>query len=131
MKTVIKSTIVSAALALLSTGAFASNASHVKRDTVIRGGEISAALSYNSNACEVDINIVHATAGNSVITVYDADGNVVLKDKFAIDADTISKTYLMTDLEAGDYTIEVSSNNKVVKQSIALSDDNEEQYYSL
>ena len=132
MKNFIKTIIAAAALALLSTGVFASNTNAAQRDTLITGGEISATLAYNSNSFEIDVNILHATEGNSIITVYDADGNVVMTDKFAIATDNISKTYLMTDLEAGNYTIEVTSNNKTVKQGVMLSEDNtDQQYYSL
>lgn len=132
MKNFIKTTIVAAALALLSTGAFAANINSAQKDTVITGGEITAILSYDSNACEIAVDILNATQGNSSVTVYDAEGKVLLTDKFVINTYKVQKRYLMTDLAAGSYTIEVTSNNKTVKQGVVLSEDNDaQQYYSL
>ncbi|MES2279493.1 MAG: hypothetical protein V4592_25900 [Bacteroidota bacterium] len=119
MKTIIKSAIIFSAFALLSTGAFAAN--KVKTDTLTN--EATATVSYYSNTAGVDVNIDKATQGDAMITLYDADGNVVLNDKFTVDTDTVKKSYLLTGLTDGDYTLEVATGTEVTTHTIQLSSD--------
>jgi hypothetical protein len=126
MKTIIKSAILFSAIALLSTGAFASN--KIKTDTL--SNEITASVSYSDNTCGVDISIDKATQGDSMVTIYDADGNVVLSDLFTIDTDTINKSYLLTGLADGDYTIEVATGTEATTHTIQLNSETAEQAFA-
>lgn len=116
MKTTIKTAIIFSAFALLSTGVFAAN--KVKTDTLTN--EVTASVSYYDSTCGVDVSIAKATEGDSIMTIYDAAGNVVLTDTFAIETDTVQKSYLLTSLADGDYTIAVTAGGEVVKHTLQL-----------
>jgi hypothetical protein len=117
MKTTIKTAIILSAFALLSTGAFAAN--NMKNDTTTN--DVSATVTYYDGTCGVDVNIDKATEGESVMTIFDAAGNVVLTDTFTVETASVKKNYLMTGISEGDYTIEVKTATDVVKHSIQLS----------
>jgi len=125
MKTIIKSAAVLFGMALLSTGAFA--ATKMTRDTV--ENDVSAMITYADNTAGVDVNIDNATAGEAVVVMSDAKGNVVLTDKFTAEAGDIKKNYLMTDLAAGEYTISVSTNDEVTAKTVTLSNDEQDETY--
>jgi hypothetical protein len=128
MKKFITTSAVLIALALSTTGAFAAN----KTKTTKSDGQVFAALTYYDNSCNVDVVLDKLTPGNSTLRIYDEDGNVIFKDDVAINAETIKKSYLLTDLADGDYTIEVTTNNnEVIEQDLTLSSqESDEQIYS-
>lgn len=117
MKTTIKTAIIFSAFALLSTGAFASN--KMMADTT--ANDVSATVSYYDDTFGIDVNIDKATEGDKVVTIYDAAGEVILTDKFEAESASIKKSYLMTGIAEGSYTIEVKTGTEVVKHSIQLS----------
>ncbi|QKJ28785.1 hypothetical protein HQ865_03090 [Mucilaginibacter mali] len=117
MKTTIKTAIIFSAFALLSTGAFAAN--NMKTDTT--ANDVSATVSYYDDTFGIDVNIDKATEGDKVVTIYDAAGEVILTDKFEAESASIKKSYLMTGIAEGSYTIEVKTGTEVVKHSIQLS----------
>ncbi len=119
MKTSIKTAIILSAFALLSTGAFASN--KMTADTT--ANDVTATVSFYDDTFGIDVNIDKATEGDKVVTIYDANGEVVLTDKFEAESASIKKSYLMTGVAEGNYTIEVKTGTEVVKHSIALSAD--------
>jgi hypothetical protein len=130
MKSFIKSTVILSAFVLLATGAFA--AKKVKPDTLNTEIKAWASVNYYANNCGLEVAIQSATPGDATLTIYDGDGNVVMKDAIIINADTIQKSYLLTDVTDGDYTIEVTSNNNVIEKTIALSStESEDQVYAL
>jgi hypothetical protein len=130
MKTSIKTITLLAAFALLTTGAFA--AGKVKKDTTTTDVRAWASLNYFANSCGIDVTIEKATPGNSTLTIYDGDGDVLLTDSLVLNAETVQKSYLLTNIADGDYTIEITSNNNVVEKTIELrSDETDDQLYSL
>lgn len=120
MKTTIKSAALVFALTLLSTGVFAANTT--KTDTTATN-EVTAQVSYFDNNVGVDVNIDHATEGESTVLVYDAAGNLLLSDKFTNDAATMKKSYLLDDVSDGDYIIKVITNETAVQKLISLNSD--------
>lgn len=117
MKTTIKTAIIFSAFALLSTGVFAANT--MKTDTTTN--DVSATVSYYDETFGIDVNIDKATEGDKVVTIYDAAGEVVLTDKFEAESANIKKSYLMTGVAEGSYTVEVKTGTDVVKHTIQLS----------
>lgn len=117
MKTTIKTAIIFSAFALLSTGVFASNT--MKADTATN--DVTATVSFYDDTFGIDVNIDKATEGDKVVTIYNAAGEVVLTDKFEAESASIKKSYLMTGVAEGNYTIEVKTGTDVVKHNIALS----------
>lgn len=122
MKTTIKTAIIFSAFALLSTGVFAANT--LKADTT--ANDVTATVSYYDNTFGIDVNIDKATEGDKVVTIYDAAGEVVLTDKFEAESASIKKSYLITGVAEGSYTVEVKTGTEVVKHSIELSADDSE-----
>ncbi|HMG84072.1 MAG TPA: hypothetical protein VK559_13615 [Ferruginibacter sp.] len=58
---------------------------------------------------------VKATDAKSIVMIYDQDKNVLRKDVLAANG---SKGYVLSSLENGDYTMEVTTAGKVVKKDI-------------
>jgi len=128
MKTTIKSAAVLFGLALLSTGVFATEKG--KTDTV--KNEISTLVTFSAGAAGVDLTIDNATTADDSLVISDADGNVVLSDTFTADTNKIQKSYLLTDVAEGTYTVAVSINDKVTATTITLSSEETDQtYYSI
>ncbi len=126
MKNLIKSSALLFALALLSTGALAaskvSTADATKQDAVSFTG-----LSHDRGFI---VNIQKQAAGKSFVIIYDKSNNVVFKDILSKGAADVSKGYVLTNLEDGDYTVEVTSNKKVVKTLVhAYTDEGKQGYF--
>jgi len=58
---------------------------------------------------------VKAAEAKSIVMIYDQDKNVLRKDVLAANG---SKGYVLSGLENGDYTMEVTSNKQTVKKNI-------------
>jgi len=128
MKTSIKSAAVIFGLALLSTGAFATEKS--KTDTV--KNDVSTSVTFFENTAGVDLTIDNATKNEDTLVISDADGNVVLTDNFTADTTKIQRSYLLDNIAEGDYTIAVSIGDKIAATTVTLtSDESKETYYSL
>lgn len=57
----------------------------------------------------------------AIVIITDKDGNVLRKDELS--KKSMKKDYILTSLENGDYTIEVISNGKSVKEDIHVYDE--------
>ena len=117
-----KNTIKLTALFLLaSTGLFAAT-------TVKTSGTVAPStkdvITFSSLPSErgVDVKVEKNAPGKAIIMIYDKDGNVLRKDVLSANKGT-EKAYILTQLENGDYTIEVTSNKQVVKKDIHIYDE--------
>ena len=117
-----KNTIKLTALFLLaSTGLFAAT-------TVKTSGTVAPStkdvITFSSLPSErgVDVKVEKNAPGKAIIMIYDKDGNVLRKDVLSANKGT-EKAYILTQLENGDYTIEVTSNKQVVKKDIHVYDE--------
>ena len=61
-------------------------------------------------------------AGKSFIMIYDADHNLIYKDMVSKEA-TAEKGYVITSLEAGDYTVEAFSKGQSVTKHMHVYED--------
>ena len=109
MKTSIK---LAAAAFVLSAGLFAAVPSKA-------AVTFSSLNSNNGVAVKVD----EATTGKAIVIIYDEDGNVLRKD--ALSSKKTEKDYILSKLENGDYTIEVTSDKQVVKKQIHVYDEDQ------
>jgi hypothetical protein len=72
----------------------------------------------------LDIKVASDAPSKAIVTVYDANDNVIFKD--ALPAyKSMEKGYILNQLPIGDYTIEVRENKSVVKKEVHIY--NEEQ----
>ena len=128
MKTLIKSATILIGSVLLSTGAFAAG----KTTTDTLANEVSTSVIYYSDAAGVNVNVDNATIGDTMVTIYDEDGKVVLTDKFANATDKIKKSYKLDNIADGDYTVAVSIGDNATVTSVSLnSEEIGAAYYSL
>ena len=124
MKTSIKLT---ALLLLAGTGLFAATPSTVK------GGDVPAkkdlvTFSALKSDIGVAVNVQKSDAGKTVVLILDKDQNVIYKDALPQGTNT-EKGYNFSQLENGDYTIEVISNKQVVKKDVHIYDEDEKKMF--
>ncbi|CAN5196674.1 hypothetical protein BH09BAC6_BH09BAC6_18620 [soil metagenome] len=115
-----KSITLAALLVMLTAGLFA--ATPIKVATTRLTGEVEFTSLPSNNGIEVKVS--KSEAGKTSIIIYDMDKNVLRKDVLN-GSNTAEKGYILTSLDNGDYTIEVTSNKKVVKQVVHVYDEGE------
>ena len=115
-----KSITLSALFVLLTAGLFA--ATPVKAAIVPFADDVSFTSLPDNNG--IDVKVSKSVAGKTSIVIYDQDKNVLRKDVLG-SSQTAEKGYILTGLDNGDYTIEVTSNKKVVKQAIHIYNEDE------
>ena len=72
--------------------------------------------------------IVHKTmVVNSTVKIYDAAGNLLINDFLSKKEAVSQKGYNLTQLEDGDYTIQVTSNNEVTKRIVHVYSEGDNQ----
>lgn len=118
-----KSIALAALLAVLGTSVFAA--------TAVKSGdgstdEISFVQMKKDNAFGVKID--KETAGKAVVIVYDDEQNVIFKNVLS-KGESGEKSYLITSLEAGDYTVEVASKAQTVKKHMHVYEDGDAKSY--
>lgn len=74
------------------------------------------------------VKIAKEEAGKSVVIIYDKDSNVVFKDLLSKGTDA-EKGYILTNLDNGDYTVEVTSDKQSVKKQLHVYDDGQAKSY--
>jgi len=67
-------------------------------------------------------------AGKSLVIIYDKDSNVIFKDLLSKGTDA-QKGYIVSNLENGDYTVEVVSNKKSVTRQLHVYDEGQKKSY--
>ena len=126
MKTFIKSSALLVVLALLSTGVFATD------KTTGPAAEKQDVISFNPLLTDFGISVMvrKANVNDSFVTINDAQGNIIFKDKLA-GKNTISKKgYDLSELADGDYTVKVTSNNTVSERIVHIyRDDNDKKLF--
>jgi peptidoglycan hydrolase CwlO-like protein len=119
-----KSITLAALLLALGTSVFA--ATTVKAADNGAKDEISFVQLKNENGFGVKID--KETAGKSVVIVYDNDSNVIFKDVLS-KGESGEKSYMITSLETGDYTVEVVSKGQTVKKQMHVYEDGDAKSY--
>jgi len=125
IKKVMKKSIALAALLVaLGTSVFA--ATTVKTGDNGSKDEISFVQLKSDNGFGVKID--KETAGKSVVIVYDDANNVIFKDLLS-KGESGEKSYVISSLEAGDYTVEVASKGQTVKKHMHVYEDGNAKSY--
>ncbi|HEY9197371.1 MAG TPA: hypothetical protein VIM77_13940 [Mucilaginibacter sp.] len=110
---------LSALFLLLSAGIFASTAANAKDIITV------SALKKQQG---VAVNVAKANTGKTVVRIYDNDNHLILKD-FLPNKTEVSKGYILSNLDNGDYTLEVTSNNEVVKKTLHIYDEDQKKTF--
>ena len=117
-----KNSIKLAALFLLvSAGLFAATAA--KADGLVipsAKGEITFSSLPSNKGLSVKVESI--ASEKAIVIIYDKEGNVLRKDVLSA-GKAFQKSYILNQLENGDYTIEVTSNKQVVKKDIHVYDE--------
>jgi hypothetical protein len=122
-KTIMKNSIkLSALLLLLSAGIFTSTAASAtegngKTDEVIT-------VSALEKGRGVSVNVIKPEASKSVVTIYDNNNSVLYKDFLPAKSD-VTKGYVFTGLDNGDYTMKITSDHTVVTKTIHIYDEDQ------
>lgn len=119
-----KSIALTALIAVLGTSVFAATAPAKSSDK--SADEIAFVQSKKDNAFGVKIG--KETAGKAVVIVYDDASNVIFKDVLS-KGESGQKSYLISSLEDGDYTVEVVSKGQTVKKHMHVYEDGNAKSY--
>lgn len=119
-----KSIALTALIAVLGTSVFAATAPAKSGDK--SADEIAFVQSKKDNAFGVKIG--KETAGKAVVIVYDDASNAIFKDVLS-KGESGQKSYLISSLESGDYTVEVVSKGQTVKKHMHVYEDGNAKSY--
>lgn len=127
MKTSIK---LSALFVLLTAGVFANKvakADEGKADVTPKAKEVVSfkALDHDRG---LKVNFAKSESGRSMVKVYNNDNELLLKDIVPSKTD-VSKGYVLTGLEDGEYTMEITTDKQVVKKSIHVYQDGDQKSF--
>ena len=115
MKNSIKLT---ALLLLASAGVFAATPSVAKATLV----PPAAAVTFSSMPSQRGVEVKLNESSKAIVMITDQDGNVLRKDVLSNNKG-LEKGYVLTKLDNGDYTIEVTANGQTVKKAIHVYDE--------
>lgn len=121
MKTSIKFT---ALLLLASASVFAAIPANAAIPPKVDAITFASLPSLQGLAVKAEKNLV----GKATVIISDEDGNVLRKDELSNKAG-MEKDYILTKLDEGDYTIEVASKGKSVKQDIHVYTDGKDKMF--
>ncbi|QTE34868.1 hypothetical protein J3L18_17100 [Mucilaginibacter gossypii] len=127
MKTSIK---LSALFVLLTAGVFATTTAKAfvdPNDVTPKAKEVVSfkALDHDRG---LTVNFAKSESGKSMVKVYNKDNELLLKDIVPSKTD-VSKGYVLTGLADGEYTMEIYTNNQVVKKSIHVYQDGDQKSF--
>jgi hypothetical protein len=117
---------LSALFFLLSAGIFATTAASAKSHNPKTNDVIT--VSAMKKNLGVAVNIIKTDEGKSVVRIYDKENHILLKDFLPNKAEA-SKGYILTNLENGDYTFEVTSNKEVVTKTVHVYDEDQKRTF--
>ena len=117
-----KNSIKAAALFLvLSAGILtATSTQAATRVVTSNAGEIT--FSPSESLTTVNIKVEKVAPGKAIVVITDADGNILRKDVAAA-SKAFEKSYILNQLDNGDYGIEVIANNQVVKKTVHVYEE--------
>jgi hypothetical protein len=113
-----KSITLAAILLALGTSVFAKGAIKGNTDKTDAGISFTPLKSDNGFAVKVEKD----APGKSMVIIYDAAANVVFKDVLTKGTEA-EKAYVLSNLDNGDYTVEVASKTQSVKKQIHVYDE--------
>jgi hypothetical protein len=73
------------------------------------------------SAAGVDIKVEKIIPGKVIVIIFDEYANVLLKESLSTDK-YLERDYILNKLDNGNYTIEVTSNKKVMKKDFRVYD---------
>jgi hypothetical protein len=74
------------------------------------------------------VKISKQEPGKSLVMIYDQDKNVIFKDVLTKGTEA-EKGYILTSLDNGDYTVEVTSNKQAVKKHVHVYEEDQKKSY--
>jgi hypothetical protein len=123
MKTSIK---LSALFFLLTAGVFATTAANATDVTPKAKAAVTfSALDHDRG---VKLNLAKSENGRSFVRVYSKHNELLLKDVVTTKKD-VTKGYVLTELEDGDYIMEVKTNNQVVTKTLHVYEDGDQKTF--
>lgn len=117
---------LSALFFLLSAGVFATTTAKAS-DVTPKAKEV-VSFSVLGNDRGIKLNLAKSESGKSFVRVYNKQNELLLKDFVSTKTDA-AKGYVLSELPDGDYTLEISTNNQVVKKTLHVYQDGAQQSF--
>jgi hypothetical protein len=118
MKTSIKLTVLAL---LMSLGAFASPHKKAAHRMMASGKNDEIVFYTLPSQQGIDLRVKKAMPGRTVVIIRDSDGNILQKD--VMTKENIRRGYVLSQLDNGDYSIEIQSANQDFKRDIHIYND--------
>ncbi|PWK76433.1 hypothetical protein LX99_03299 [Mucilaginibacter oryzae] len=126
MKTSIK---LSALFFVLSTIVFAANTASAKDNTDINP-KVKQTVSYDllDHDRGLKLTMAKSESGRTYVRFYSNDGQLIMKD--VVNTKTaVSKGYVFSELDLGDYNLEIASDGKVIKETVHVYLDGDQKSF--
>ena len=126
MKTSIK---LSALFFLLSAGVFATTVANAKDNTdVTPKAKETVTFNVLNNDRGLKVNIAQSQSGKTFVRFYNNQKELLMKD-YVSSKTAVTKGYVLSDLDSGDYTLEIASDNNVVKKTVRVYQDGDQKSF--
>jgi len=102
-------------LLLVSTGLFAGAPANTTARTYAQKTD-NITFSTLPSRRGIEVRFKKGIAGKAIVIIYDSDKNMLRKD--ILSNPKLGKGYILTDLDNGDYTVEVTVNKLILKKDI-------------
>jgi hypothetical protein len=119
---------LSALFLLLSAGIFTATSANAKAHTDSVKVEANVTVSAMAKGRGVYVNVLNTDDRKSYVMVFDQEDNILLKD-FLPNKAAVTKGYVLNELDNGNYTIAVMSNNEVVKKRVHVYLENNQKTF--
>jgi hypothetical protein len=119
---------LSALFLLLSAGIFATTSANAKEHTDSVKSEANVTMSAMAKGRGIYVNVLNTDDRKSYVMVFDQEDNILLKD-FLPNKAAVTKGYVLNELDNGNYTIAVISNNEVVKKRVHVYLENNQKTF--
>jgi hypothetical protein len=126
MKTSIK---LSALFFLLSAGVFATNAAQAKDNTDLTP-KAKQTVSYDllDHDRGLKVTLAKSESGRTYVRFYNKDNQLLMKDVVNTKTD-VSKGYVFSELDLGEYKLEITTDGKVTNETVRIYQDGDDKLF--
>ena len=120
---------LSALFFLLSAGVFATTAANAK-DNTDNTPKVKETVTFNvlNNNRGLKVNVAKSESGKTFVRFYNAEKELLMKD-YVSSKSAVTKDYVLSGLDCGDYTLEISSDNNVVRKTVRVYQDGDQKSF--
>ncbi|GAB3933591.1 T9SS type A sorting domain-containing protein [Mucilaginibacter myungsuensis] len=127
MKTIIKTSALFFGIALFTTAAFAADKADKDKSKEVKQKQHIVAFNSLTDERGVQVIVQKAKAASTGVKIYDEAGHLVLSHVMAKKDLVAQKGYDLTQLDAGDYTFQVTVDGEVTKKLVHVYESGKDQ----